>query len=227
SDCREESQPDDMRALVLLVLLVCLSVGCVAQRPRPCTSPPLLTGSLSVSTQNEKLGAFAKYTYDALGQRIRLREFGSYNNKTFHLDVLLLYREGVMYKINYRNQTCCKKRLNRCFHPLAIPHNASLLGQAVLGSSSGPGQGVLVNTWTGQLQMRNKTVKYMSTVTEFGCVPVTTLFHSCRDGWRITSFFNNVMGLSDPQQLIPPHFCEDAKLEEEEGEEPATFYSLF
>ncbi|XP_014887704.1 ependymin-like isoform X2 [Poecilia latipinna] len=163
-----------MRALVLLVLLVCLSVGCVAQRPRPCTSPPLLTGSLSVSTQNEKLGAFAKYTYDALGQRIRLREFGSYNNKTFHLDVLLLYREGVMYKINYRNQTCCKKRLNRCFHPLAIPHNASLLGQAVLGSSSGPGQGVLVNTWTGQLQMRNKTA---SSTTCWGCLILNSSSH--------------------------------------------------
>uniref|UniRef100_A0A3B5L566 Uncharacterized protein n=1 Tax=Xiphophorus couchianus TaxID=32473 RepID=A0A3B5L566_9TELE len=221
-----------MRALLLLLLVVvCLSVGCLAQRPLPCTSPPLLTGSLSV---NEKLGAFAKYTYDALGQRIRLREFGSYDNKTFHLDVLLLYRDGVMYKINYRNQTCCKKRLSRVFHPLAIPQDASLLGQVVLGSSSGPGQGVLVNTWTGQLQMRNKTGKaggkqdhYMSTVTEFGCIPVTTLFHSCRDGWRITSFFDNVIGLSDPQQLIPPRFCDDAKLEEEEGEEPATFYSLF
>lgn len=64
-----------------------------------------------------------------------------------------------MYKINYRNQTCCKKRLSRVFHPLAIPQDASLLGQVVLGSSSGPGQGVLVNTWTGQLQMRNKTGK--------------------------------------------------------------------
>ncbi|MEQ2279996.1 hypothetical protein AMECASPLE_014957 [Ameca splendens] len=143
-----------MRAL----LLVCLSAGCLAQRPQPCTSPPLMTGSLSVSTQNEKLGAFAKYTYDALGQRIRLREFGSYDNKTFHLDVLLLYRKGVMYKISYRNHTCYKKRLNRDFHPLAIPKDASLLGQVVLGSSSGPGQGVLVNTWTGQLQMKNKTV---------------------------------------------------------------------
>ncbi|MED6245103.1 hypothetical protein CHARACLAT_016558 [Characodon lateralis] len=212
-----------MRAL----LLVCLSAGCLAQRPQPCTSPPLMTGSLSVSTQNEKLGAFAKYTYDALGQRIRLREFGSYDNKTFHLDVLLLYRKGVMYKISYRNHTCYKKRLNRDFHPLAIPKDASLVGQVVLGSSSGPGQGVLVNTWTGQLQMRNKTAKYMSTVTEFGCVPVTTLFHTTRAGWMVTSFFNNVIGLSDPQQLIPPSFCKDAKLEKEEGEDPATFYSLF
>lgn len=40
------------------------------------------------------------------------------------------------------------------FHPLAIPQNASLLAQVVLGSSSGPGQGVLVNTWAGELQTR-------------------------------------------------------------------------
>lgn len=74
-----------------------------------------------------------------------------------YYDYPVLFWKGVMYKINYRNQTCCKKRLCRGFHPLAIPKDASLLGQAVLGSSSGPGQGVLVNTWTGQLQMRNKT----------------------------------------------------------------------
>uniref|UniRef100_A0A147AD84 Ependymin-like 1 n=1 Tax=Fundulus heteroclitus TaxID=8078 RepID=A0A147AD84_FUNHE len=213
-----------MRALVLLA---CLSVVCLAQRPQPCSSPWLMTGSLSVSTQNEKLAAFAKYTYDALGQRIRLREFGSYDNRTFHLDVLLLYKQGVMYKISYRNHTCCKKSLNREFHPLAIPKNASLLGQAVLGSSSGPGQGVLVNTWTGQLQMKNRTAQYMSTVTEFGCVPVTTLFHTAKNGWMVTSFFNNVIGLADPQQLIPPSFCKDAKHEKEEGQDAATFYSLF
>ncbi|XP_044039042.1 ependymin-like [Siniperca chuatsi] len=213
-----------MRALVLFA---CLSVGCLAQTPQQCRSPPLLTGSLSVSTQSEKLMTFAKYSYDALGKRIRLTEFGSYNNKTFHLDVLLLYREGVMYKINYRNHTCCKKPLNVDFHPLAIPQNASLLGQVVLGSSSGPGQGVLVNTWVGEMQLKKGTAKYMSTVTEFGCVPVSTLFHTDRHGWVVTSFFNNVMGLVDPQRLIPPPFCEGAQLEEEDGEDPVTFFSLF
>lgn len=40
------------------------------------------------------------------------------------------------------------------------------------------------------------------------------------------SFFNNVIGLTDPEELIPPSFCENAMLDEEE-EEPATFYSLF
>ncbi|KAM9335450.1 ependymin-like [Symphorus nematophorus] len=215
---------DSMRGLVLFV---CLSVGCLAQRPQPCKSPQLLTGSLSVSTQSEKLMAFAKFSYDALGERIRLRESGSYNNKTFKFDVLLLYKQGVMYKINYKNRTCCKKPLSTDFHPLAIPLSASLLAQVVLGSSSGPGQGVLVNTWYGEVPMKKGTAKYMSTVTEFRCIPISTLFHTDRTGWVVTSFFNNVIGLVEPQQLIPPLFCKDARLEVEDGEEPVTFFSLF
>ncbi|XP_068570039.1 ependymin-like [Cebidichthys violaceus] len=213
-----------MRAFVLFV---CLSVGCLAQRPQPCASPSLLTGSLSVASQNEKLMAYAKYSYDALGKRIRLREFGSYDNKTFHFDVLLLFREGVMYKINYKNQTCCKKPLSADFHPLEIPRNSSLLGQVVVGSSSGPGQGVLVNTWWGELGMKKGPAKYMSTVTEIGCIPVSTLFHTSKSGWMVTNFFNNVIGLVDPQQLIPPHFCKGAPLEERLDKDPETFFSLF
>ncbi|KAG8006289.1 Ependymin [Nibea albiflora] len=188
-------------------------------------SPPLLTGSFSVSTQNEKLMGFAKYSYDALRKRIHLREVGSYNNKTFHIDLLLLYKEGVMYKINYKNRTCCKKPLSVDFHPLEIPQSASLLGQVVLGSSSGPGQGVLVNTWAGELKLKEGTAKYMSTVTEFGCIPVSTLYHSEKSGWVVVSFFNGVIGLVDPQHLIPPGFCKDAQLES--GEESITFFNLF
>lgn len=45
------------------------------------------------STQSEKLAAYAKYTYDALGKRIRLHELGSYNNRTFYIDALLLYNQ--------------------------------------------------------------------------------------------------------------------------------------
>ncbi|XP_034532434.1 ependymin-like [Notolabrus celidotus] len=213
-----------MRAFVLLV---CLSAGCLAERPQQCTSPDLMTGMLSVSSQSEKLTAFAKFTYDALGKRIRLRECGEYNNKTFHLDVLLLFNQGVMYKINNKDRTCCKKQLSAEFHPLQIPKNSTLLAQVVLGSSSGPGQGVLVNTWAGEMQLKRGRAKYMSTVTEFGCVPVSTLFHTDRTGWIVTSFFNNVIGITDPQILIPPAFCRGARLEKEDGEEPENFFSLF
>lgn len=72
-----------------------------------CTVINNITFSLSQSTTNEKLMAYAKYSYDALGQRIRFREIGSYVNKTFHLDALLLFREvpntSSQYKLNKYN----------------------------------------------------------------------------------------------------------------------------
>uniref|UniRef100_A0A8C6Q864 Ependymin-like 1 n=1 Tax=Nothobranchius furzeri TaxID=105023 RepID=A0A8C6Q864_NOTFU len=199
-----------------VILLACFSVCCSALRPRPCGEYSRRDFLLESPKSDGKLTAFAKYSYDALGQRVRLREGGSYDNETFHFD-------RVVYMINDRNHTCSKKRLDTHFHPLMVPRNSSLLGQVVLGSSSGPGQGLLVNTWVGELHMRN--AKYMSTVTEFGCIPVTTLFHTEERGWVVSSFFNNVVGITDPDLLIPPSFCKNAELENEE--ETVTFFSLF
>lgn len=59
--------------------------------------------------------------------------------------------QGVMYNIHDKAKTCQKKSVKAGFQPLKIPDEAQLLGQAVLGSSSGPGQGLLVNTWTGDI----------------------------------------------------------------------------
>ncbi|XP_077598103.1 ependymin-like 1 isoform X1 [Stigmatopora nigra] len=223
---------------VIIVLLTFLA-ACGAKNPEPCTSPALLSGQLTLSTQNEQLWAFARYMYDALGQRIRLQEMGFYQNKSFTYDALLLYREGVMYEINQQDVTCKKRALRADFHPMAVPRNASLMGQAVLGSSSGPGQGVLVDTWTGQLPDNGKeacegnlqsslicqfypAARYLITVTEFGCIPISTSYKTKPFGWIVTSFFNNVIGISDPNQLNPPAFCQDAL-----HEEPVDFFSLF
>ncbi|XP_023280155.1 ependymin-1-like [Seriola lalandi dorsalis] len=127
-----------------------------------------------------------------------------------------------MYEIFHHNKTCKKMPLKADFQPLGIPKTASLLGQSVLGSSSGPGQGLLVNTWIGDLP--DKQGKFMTTVTEFGCIPITTLYHTDQFGWMMTNFFNNVIGISDPSQLNPPDFCPET---EDSTEEPADFLSLF
>ncbi|XP_072232210.1 ependymin-2-like [Leuresthes tenuis] len=208
----------------LLVMLTCLLAGCLAEKPHPCESPPLLTGALTVSTQNEKLWTYTRFMYDALGQRIRLMELGTYENKSFSHDVLALFREATMYEISYHNRTCKKKPLKTDFQPLAIPKDATLLGQAVLGSSSGPGQGLLVNTWTGDLP--GKAGKYMNTVTEFGCIPIATSYQTSEFGWAVTSFFNNVIGIEDPGLLNPPDFCPDAEMMDSKVE-PIDFLSLF
>uniref|UniRef100_A0A8C1T7V1 Ependymin-like 1 n=1 Tax=Cyprinus carpio TaxID=7962 RepID=A0A8C1T7V1_CYPCA len=94
-------------------------------------TPPLLSGSMSFV--NGQVWAVAKYHYDAL------------------LDLLFLFRKGVVYTIDDRNRTCQKNPLKVPFHPLHIPHNASLQSQVVLGGSSACNEGLLVNTWTGDV----------------------------------------------------------------------------
>ncbi|XP_059211461.1 ependymin-like [Centropristis striata] len=206
-----------------LFVLSCLLAGCLAQKPHPCESPALMSGALTVATQNEKLWSYIKYLYDAMGQRIRLMEIGNYENKTFTYDVLMLYKEAVMYEINDHDRTCKKSPLKADFQPMGIPKDATLLGQAVVGSSSGPGEGLLVNTWTGELP--EKAGKYISTVTEFGCIPVSLSYKTDQYGWIVLSYFNNVIGIPDPSYLNPPDFCQDAEMNSEE--EPADFLSVF
>ena len=116
-----------------------------------------------------------------------------------------------MYEIDTKTRTCKKLPLKEDFHPWEIPKSASLVGQAVLGSSSGPGQGLLVNTWIGDLPqgggqrscnhsnsvhpsrvtdtfifISDPTGKFVCTVTEFGCIPVNTVYHTDQFGWMVT-----------------------------------------
>lgn len=98
------------------------------------------------------------------------------------------------------------------------------------------------------------TGKYMTTVTEFGCIPISTAYQTSQFGWAVTrwvhmwvhisisaptlhpapliyllflSFFNNVIGITDPSQLNPPSFCSDEDTEVDAEEEPRDFLSLF
>ncbi|RVE60190.1 hypothetical protein OJAV_G00178420 [Oryzias javanicus] len=197
----------------LAVVLACFVVSGLAEKPRPCMSPPLLTGEFSVYSQDERIGFLGKYLYDALGQRVRLFEMGKFENRTFTADVLLHFREAALYEIDDTKRTCKKSPLKADFHPLRIPKNASLLGQAVVGSSSAPGQGLLVNTWAGDLP--DQSGQYMSVITEFGCIPVTTNYKTKEYGWVGTNYFNNVIGITNPDLLEPPAFCADAVMDVE------------
>lgn len=87
-----------------------------------------------------------------------------------------------MYEINMTNRTCKKSPLKADFQPLAIPKDAALLGQVVVGSSSGPGEGLLVNTWGGDLP--NKGGERASTLSrdcQFIHTLSTYLFHVFRE----------------------------------------------
>ncbi|XP_030578399.1 ependymin-like [Archocentrus centrarchus] len=159
-----------------------------------------------------------------MGQRVRLTETGNYQNKSFTYDALLLFREGAVYEINEKARTCKKSPLTAAFHPMEIPKNASLLGQAVVGSSSIPGEGLLVNTWIGDLP--GNTAKYITTFTKSECIPVSTAYQTKDFGWMLTNFFNNVIGISDPNQLNPPDYCPTEMSEEQPGVFASLFFNL-
>ncbi|KAL2079082.1 hypothetical protein ACEWY4_024826 [Coilia grayii] len=209
----------------MTVGLLCLAPGLsLAQRPRPCRSPLLYTGSLTVATQNEKLWAVGKYAYDAVNQRVHLGEIGHYNNKSFIFDTLFLFDEGVLYEINRHNRTCVKKALQSDFHPMEVPKDAAFVSQVVLGSSSSPGQGLLVNNWWGDIP--GTKGHYLVSFTEFGCFPVSALSQTKDFGWVSISYYDNILG-AEPSWFIPPPFCEDATLVENEDGKVTDFFSVF
>ncbi|KAK5848614.1 hypothetical protein PBY51_006212 [Eleginops maclovinus] len=207
-----------------LLILAGLLAVCLAQKPTPCKSPPFLTGALTISTQNKNLFAYAKYKYDSIGQRFWLREVGKLMKKNFSYEVLLLFKEATMYEINRQNRTCTKRPLKGDSNPMVIPKDASLLGQVTLSKSSGPGKGVRINTWTGDLP--NKAGKYLSQITEVSCIPVSSLFRTKNFGWMALSFNNNAIKIVKPAQLDPPSYCQDVEVKAGD-EEPVDFTSLF
>ncbi|XP_041635385.1 ependymin-like [Cheilinus undulatus] len=161
-------------------------------------------------SHDEELYAIARYLYDAIGERIRLFEIGSYDNQTFSYDVLLLFREHVMYQIDDKDRTCQKLHLKDDFVPLAIPGDATFVNQVVLGDSSRPGEGLLMNTWMGN--MPDQGGRFLASVTDFGCIPISIEYQDKPSGWLQTTYFDNVIGITDPELLIPPSFCEDAEM---------------
>ncbi|XP_041635379.1 ependymin-like [Cheilinus undulatus] len=210
----------------VFVALACLLANCLAQKPQPCDWPPKMTGESTGNFTNDVTGVRMRFVYDAVGQRIRVFQNVTQYNKTINTDSLLLFKEKVMYNINDQNRTCTKLPVQGDFHPMGVPKDASLLGQVVLGSSSGPGEGLMVNTWLENFPDGGDII---STVTAVGCIPVSVVQEVKVDeqvlGWTVQSFFNNVIGIPDPSLLSPPSFCKDAKMMN--TKEQVDFFSLF
>lgn len=103
---------------------------------------------------------------------------GSYADRAAVVEALPLVfppHQGVMYVIDRENQTCIKKELNSTFHPMEIPENATLLGQVILGSFSAPGEGLLVNSWSGDVPEQDGTHMRTHTHTDTPAVNTETI----------------------------------------------------
>ncbi|KAJ8372074.1 hypothetical protein AAFF_G00294880 [Aldrovandia affinis] len=198
-----------MRVSVLAFICLCLALHTGAHTP-PCRPALPLAGGFSVLQLNENIwGIFGKYNYDAAGERLRFFEIGTHTNQTLQVDILMLFKEGTMYEINWKNLSCKKEALGTAFQPAEIPLNARHLGQLTIGMASSPGQSLVANSWGGQV--KELQVKYITSVTEPGCLPVSNLYHTKETGWMIASFNSHTV-MEDLEVFSPPAFCQTAEL---------------
>ncbi|XP_033479223.2 ependymin-like [Epinephelus lanceolatus] len=204
-------------------MLSCLSLvlaAVAAQAPKPCVSPPLMSGGFTLMDPSGVYTAVGTISYDAFGKRMRVRTYPLVANQTSSMDQLMLFNQKVYYEIDWSRFSCKKKALDTTFVPMQVPSNAQNMGQVFMGSSSSWGMGVLVNNWNGELP-QNGTYSFV--FTETGCIPLTMSVHTPASGWSMISTYNWVLGNTDPMDYTPPFFCAKSKLEEEET--PDTFFT--
>uniref|UniRef100_A0A8C2W8J2 Ependymin n=1 Tax=Cyclopterus lumpus TaxID=8103 RepID=A0A8C2W8J2_CYCLU len=207
-----------------LSVLSCLSLALTAafaQNPKPCgESGHPISVLLYIERTSKCLsdGLFMStgtVSYDAFGQRMRVRNYQLVSNQTSSTDQLMLFNQKVYYEIDWSNLSCKKKALDTTFLPMQVPSNAKLMGQVFMGSSSSWGMGVLVNTWYGELPQNGERKR---------CILNKDIL--TRSEWMIalaTVTFNWVLGNTNPMDYSPPFFCAKSKLEETET--PVTFFT--
>ncbi|XP_019903680.1 ependymin [Esox lucius] len=199
-----------MQAILLLTVSLCLAAGSLAKEPHPCKSPPLLEGSLALAILKEKTFGVERFAYNAFDERVHVRVLLDIDNKTIYSDTLILYKEGIAFEIFRHNQTCKKVPFKDHWKPVEIPKDAKFQSQVIIGSFSAPGDGLLVNNWSGEVA--ESPVKYLITFTEFGCLPVHGWYDMPDQTLLSMSFYDIVIGVEDPDIFIPPSFCDKVEL---------------
>ncbi|XP_067290868.1 ependymin-like [Pseudorasbora parva] len=192
-----------MRAL--LTVLFFSGWMSVSGQPRPCEAPAQYVGSLSMTAADGIISSAASYSYDARAQQIRFRNHMTVFNETVQMDLLMHFKQGVLYELDSSRLWCEKKVLDSPFHPTRVPADALFMGQVILGTTSVPGLGLLTNSWVGEIP--EIQAQYMLTFTEFTCLPVSASVFTPQTGWITMSFYNHLLGVHNPQDFIPPFFC--------------------
>jgi len=206
---------------MLVALILCLVGIAVAQRPVPCTSPPQWEARLFDSNEQQRLGVQGRLTYDSTYHRERLLDEVEVGTEDDFYDVIALFDLKVEFVYNFKARNCSRRPITREWRDFGIRGNDTSYGEAYIGSSVLPSTGVLVTIWGGNFTTPNNvTGQYISTWTYQGCVPVARTSFSAAFGVSHVSFYDVVLGISDPSVFIPRREC----LSDEEW---ANRYTLF
>jgi len=202
-----------MKFLAVVAALLALTTGSAveAQQPKKCYAPLQWEGT--EHAHNEELGFSLRrfFSYDGALQRTAAYDnvhMEHHDHVRFH--VIRLHREKLEYRINLRDHTCEYSDLDRPWHWIEVPQNATFAGEAYIGSSL-PGAGVGVTVWSERNE--EKKFGWEGAFTTIGCLPVHETFYHDRPGktpaFAIThsSFYDITIVIRTPDVYIPPSQC--------------------
>jgi len=140
-----EFHREDMSLLIFL--LGCLVGAGLGQVPRPCVSPPQWEAKIFTYNDGQKLMVMARWVYDSLYQRVRiLQDIQVGRDETF-FEIIRLFQAKLEFTIDLKTKNCSRTTLNRPWSNIGVLSDAQSFGEAYVGSSASPDDGLLVTIW--------------------------------------------------------------------------------
>jgi hypothetical protein len=194
-------------ALSVALIAACAVAVVLAQHPRHCDAPfemELRGFQIDPKLQFARRGHIA---FDAHEERTSIFEevMNGTSDNAYH--EIHLFRERRRYRIDLKTKVCTVEHSDERFRPWHIPRDAHFVGDAYIGTNAFQHSGVLTTHWEHHNKTEHTRWYGVFTDRDVGCVPVMDYFHDERIGTVHTSFFDVVLGISDPNQFIPPHDC--------------------
>jgi len=196
-----------MKATLCVALALCAAVVVVAQHPRHCRAPSEFEAHAFQMDPKEQFFRRCHFAYDSRNERTSIFEEvdNSTDREFFH--VINLFRERRTFRFNLKTKVCTVEELKHRFHRIEIPHNATFIGDSIIGTNAFDNAGLLTTHW----HHHNKQEKWewygVYTDRDIGCVPVADEFHDENVGRVTTQFFDVVLGIGDPNIFIPNSSC--------------------
>ncbi|KJE89395.1 ependymin [Capsaspora owczarzaki ATCC 30864] len=189
------------------VTLAVLALACLAlaQEHQRCIAPSQFESRIVEVDPSKQFELRGKLVYDAHNQRTATIEevvVGSQKPAFYH--TITLHQLGAQYNINLQTKECKIQTIPRQWRPFEIPHNSTFYGGVIVGTEAFADSGVEVDLWGGHTESGDS---WTGAFTSRICIPVSDSVRGDKIGFVHTSFFDTVLGISDPNVFIPPSNC--------------------
>ncbi|XP_037366259.1 mammalian ependymin-related protein 1 [Talpa occidentalis] len=180
------------------------------RKPQPCQAPQQWEGRQVLYQQSTGRNSRAQLSYDGLNQRVRVLEERKALIPCKRLfEYILLFKDGVMFRIEQATKQCSKFTLTDPWDPLDIPQNSTFEDQYSIG---GPQEQISVQEWSDRKSARSYET-WIGIYTVKDCYPVQETFTKNFSVIFSTRFFDIELGIKDPTVFNPPSTCQIAQPE--------------